>query len=120
MDLFDKDGRSAVWLEGQIIFDARGRAVGFLQGEEVRSYATGQVIGWWAGGWLRDLAGRCLGFADLAGEGPERPSAVSVTPRRVSQLLPPRPKPRGLATRPPFQPVWSELSIESWMDQGRG
>jgi len=119
MDLFDKGGRSAIWLEGDIVFDARGRAVGFLRGEEVRSYATGQVIGWWAGGWLRDLAGRCLAFADLAADGPERPAAVSLTPRRVSQLLPPRPTPSGQVRPPAFNPIWSGLSIESWMEQGR-
>jgi len=44
---------------------------------------------------------------------------MTVPPRRVSQLLPPRPKPKGEAKRPPFNPVWSGFEIEAWMERGR-
>lgn len=119
MDLFDRRGRSAAWLEGDLVFDARGRPVAFVTGDEVRSYATGTVIGWWVKGWLRDLSGRCLACGDGATDGPDKPTVMTVPPRRVSQLLPPRPKPKGEAKRPPFNPVWSGFEIEAWMERGR-
>ncbi|MDO8558472.1 MAG: hypothetical protein Q7S09_04790 [bacterium] len=70
--IWNKQGRVAVQVHDNRVFDARGNVIGWVRGESVYD-KTGRHIGWFHGGILRDMYGKVLGFTERISPGNPHP-----------------------------------------------
>lgn len=73
IDFYSKTGKPIAYTEdGEHIYTFSGRPVAYLNEDAVYSF-SGQHIGWFEDGWLRDIKGKCVFFTNTASGGPVKP-----------------------------------------------
>lgn len=114
--IYDSRGLAVGWLQGEFIYDRRRAGRAFLRSHAVYSL-TGRHLGKFEDGYFWDLRGFAAGFITGALGGPPLPlHSLRIDPG--SKLVPP---PRPAALEPPTRFVrrtsWSKAS---WSDFLRG
>lgn len=73
IDFYSKSGKPIAYTDdGEHIYTFSGKPVAYLDGHAVHSF-SGQHIGWFEDGWIRDKTGKCVLFTDAASGGPLKP-----------------------------------------------
>mgnify|MGYP005846748469 CR=1 len=114
--IFDARGRPVGWLEGDVIYDRFGRCRAFLRDGNVFSYLMGLHLGEFVAGYFWDRVGLAVAFVEGAAWGPKVPGVRR--PANLPHFLePPAPARPAMAQRPPQhrQERWSALDFESFL-----
>jgi hypothetical protein len=108
--IYDRYGQVVAWFEGETgdIFDTRGTALGFVDGDGYFNY-VGEFLGQFDSGVFWDLLGLAICFLEGATGGPLLP-VTAVPPIEPIHSTPP---PRPLVPFTPFAPM---QSILVWSD----
>jgi len=112
--IFDSEGATVAWLNGDVIHELDGRAAAFVRNRAVYNYAGGQR-GWFDSGFLRDRDGDAVAFMDGCRGGP-LPPLHEVPPIPPITAIPPIPPIPAIPSIPPLPTLsWSELSWEQFL-----
>ncbi|MDP3963805.1 MAG: hypothetical protein Q8Q39_04900 [bacterium] len=124
--IWNKNGRVAVQVYGNRIFDSRGSEIGWIEGEHVYD-KTGRHIGWFAGGLLRDSYGKVLGFSEQVTGQPHPPLPHEREGAPPSSLQGSRQGKPGLGHSAPGRPLmggkpplggsWSDFDAQEYFDR---
>ncbi len=115
LTFYDRTGTAVAYTEDGVdvyLFD--GEPVAYLEGDAVYAY-SGAHLGWFEDGWVRDHAGYCVFFTEVAsGDGPIKP-IEHIRPIKLAKRQLPI---RGIRQIAPVKPIkhltWSELSGEAF------
>lgn len=116
LTFFDRNGAPVAYTDdGEHLFSFRGSPVGYLHGESVYSF-SGQHLGTFEAGWLRDHAGNAALFSDDAFDGPIKPIKHILPIKSIKHIKPVK----GIRQIAPIKPIkslgWSNLSGEQFFE----
>jgi hypothetical protein len=111
--IWDRRGRACGWLDGETVRDSHGTARAFLAGEAVISYRGKGFIGWYTDQVFRDRRGRGVAFLDGAA-GMTIPARGGIPGQPGFGGLPGRPGIPGLPGRPAFG-GWGDATFEVFL-----
>jgi len=109
--IFDSEGATVAWLNGDVIHELDGRAAAFVRNRAVYNYAGGQR-GWFDSGFLRDRDGDAVAFMDGCRGGP-LPPLHEVPPIPPITAIPPIPPIPAISVTH-AQLVGAKLGTISW------
>lgn len=113
--IFNRQGRTVGWLNGDVIYDRNNRYRAFVSDGNVFTY-QGRHLGIIDQGFFRDKRGYCVAFMDGATGGPipPIPEIAPIPP------IPPIPPIAPIPPVPPIAPVgslnWSQLDWEAFLN----
>jgi hypothetical protein len=117
INFYDHNGRPVAYTQdGVHIYSFSGEPVAYLYGMSVYSF-SGQHLGWFEDGWIRDNSGNCAFYTQHAQGGPVKPvknvkpvkSVKSVKPVKSIKSIRPVKAVKSLS--------WSQLSGEQFFEQ---
>jgi len=114
--IFDKNGKAAYFLDKDKIhiYAWDGKPVAFVEKSCVFNFKK-KHLGFYDEGWLRDLEGKCVGFAEPGRGGPNPPKARPPAEPPAEKKEPPdKPEIKKMPDRPPRRPIWSPLSDQEF------
>jgi hypothetical protein len=108
---YDSAGRAIAYTEdGQHIYSYNGIPVAYIEGDSIFAY-SGEHLGWFLEGWVRDHTGACVCFTEGAKGGPVRPVRQLGPVKGVEGVRPVR----GVREVGPVRPVrladWSSITL---------
>lgn len=117
IDFYDRNGEAVAYTQdGTHIYTFLGEPVAYLDGDSVYSF-TGDHLGWFENGWIRDNFGGCVFYTQNAQGGPVKP-VKGVKPVKSVKLLKPI---KSVKSVRPVKAVkslsWSNLSGEYFFNQ---
>lgn len=112
--LFDRRGVACAYIDGQQrIYTYSGQPVAWLDGQNVYSF-RGRHLGVFLGGWVRDHGGRCVSYVNGASGGPV-PSVPQVPPVPAIPQVPPVPSIPQVPRVPAVPSLsWCDVSCEEF------
>lgn len=111
MDFYDRHGEAVAYVEdGEHIYSWDGRPLAFISGEHVYAF-SGNFIGWFNDGWIRDKNGDAMLFADNAKGGPEKPMLNLKKFKGFKQFLPFKGFKDLAPSKPFFNYEWSDVQF---------
>lgn len=118
MVFYDNHGRPTAYTEDdEHIYLFTGEPVAYLCEDAVYGY-NGKHFGWFLGGWVRDLNGKCVFFTEnAAGSGPLKPLKQLTPLKSLKQLRPLKALRELKRLRPPNSLSWSVLSGKQFFAQ---
>jgi hypothetical protein len=91
LTFYDVDGRPVAYCDdGRHFYEFGGRPLAYLEGDSVYAL-TGQHLGWWDHGWVRDHQGASVFFTDSAGGGWPPLPVKQPRPAKCLKIAPPAP-----------------------------
>lgn len=116
LDLYSHSGEPIAYTEdGQHIYLFSGAPVAYLDGDAVYSF-SGNHIGWFEDGWIRDLKGGCVLFTDGAQGGPVRPVKHVKPVKGVKHVKPVKGVKQVKSVKAIKSLSWSPLSGKQFFD----
>ena len=122
MIFYDDKGNPVVYLmeDGEHLYFFDGTPAAYLFEDAVYAF-DGRQCGWMERGWIRDMEGRCVMFADQPlFEGPFRPSRKEPPARLAPKARPHRRARRQKGAKTAYKAAWSSLSPAELFGAGRG
>ena len=117
IDFYDQTGRPVAYTQDGIhIYTFLGKPVAYLHGDSVYSF-SGNHLGWFEDGWIRDNSGSCVFYTHDAQGGPVK-TVKSVKPVKSVKSVKPV---KSVKSVRPVKAVkstsWSDLSGDQFFDQ---
>jgi 4-fold beta-flower domain-containing protein len=114
--LYDQNGEAIAYIDSNgDIYLYDDTPVGYLDDDRESVYAySGQHLGWFMDGWVRDNEGACVYFTDLAQGGPVRPVRQVRPVKGVRGVRPVRGVRQVRPIRPGGSLGWSRLMNRSF------
>ncbi|MFQ2194458.1 4-fold beta flower protein [Aeromonas jandaei] len=114
IDFYSKSGSPIAYTEdGQHIYLFSGAPVAHLDGDAVYSF-SGNHIGWFEDGWVRDLKGKCVFYTASATGGPVKPVKKVKPVKSVKRVKPIKGVKKVKSVKAIKSLSWSPLSSEQF------
>lgn len=110
MEFYDKNGRPIAYAtDSGIVYLFSGKPVAYISGNSVYSF-SGQHLGWFSSGWIRDGAGVCVMYSSGATGGPARPAHHAKPAKGARNSLPAKGARQAKPAMPAKQSGWSNTT----------
>ncbi len=116
MVFYDKKGRATAYTEDKVhIYLFAGDAVAYFDRDALYSY-SGEQLGWFENGWIRDLDGYCVFYSEVAYGGPSKP-VKGMCPVKCAKRIKPIKRVKNVRRIKSISRLsWSPLSSEEFFD----
>ena len=105
---FDRSGTPVAYaLDNEHIYLWNGKPAAYLQKDCVFAF-SGELLGWFASGWIRDRDGRYVLFTPDASGGPNKPARKAAGVKPVRQVRPVKGEKEVVPVRPVNSSSWSD------------
>ena len=112
--LFDRQGRTVAWLDGEDIYNLNGSHAGHVD-EDGIYLRTGARRGSFSDGFFRDARGHAVAFVEGASNGPLTP-ITQIPPIAPIPAMPPIPPIPPISPIPPIPSLsWSSLDWPAFL-----
>jgi hypothetical protein len=112
INFYDNSGTAIAYLaDERHIYTFSGKPVAYLDGEAVYSF-SGEHIGWFEEGWVRDTKGKCVFFTESASGGPVKPVKKVKPAKGVRHVKPVKGVKHVKSVKAVKSFSWSQLSGE--------
>lgn len=116
--IYDRRGRAVAWLNGNTLFDPAGGAVAFLSGSALFTHRP-RYLGRLDRGFFRDAQGRAVAFLSGASDGPPLPVTTLAPVPPIPAVAPAPPATAPAPVAPACGLDWSVLSWDGYIGSGR-
>lgn len=107
---YDRTGVAAAYSDDDVhVFLFGGQSVAYLDSDALYSY-SGELMGWFEEGWLRDKDGHCVAFSERATGGPSHSMPTSRPHKSAKRAHPEQTRKDPRTLRPIHSNVWSTLA----------
>jgi hypothetical protein len=119
--IYDRQGVAKIFLLEGTFYDIEGLPLAFLYGDSSIVSYLGRHLGWFYNGYVRDLRGDAVGFADGARLGPVVPPVTGKPVRMPTSLSTPtaRVAPREAQQMLVMSYVWSSDTLGHFFASGK-
>lgn len=117
MTFYDRNGNAMVYLKnGEDFYLFNGTPIAFIEEKAIYAF-NGRHIGWCDEGWIRDLNGDCVMFAEPHYGGPVAPVTYVEPIKGIEGVQPIKSVPQVPYIRSVDSFNWSRLSISQFFNQ---
>lgn len=114
MVFYSKSGQPIAYTEdGQHLYLFSGKPVAYLSNDAVYSF-SGEHLGWFEDGWIRDTERKCVFFTSQARSGPAKPIKRMKPIKHVKQMKPIKGVKQVRCVKGIKSRLWSDLSGEQF------
>ena len=114
MDFYSNSGQPIAYTEDdQHLYLFSGEPVAYLSGDAIYSF-SGEHLGWFEDGWIRDKEGKCVFFTSYARGGPLKPFKRMKPMKGMKRVKPVKGVKRVKSVKRTKSLLWSNLSGEQF------
>jgi len=107
---YDRSGQPLAYSsDGKHIYTLEGTPVAHVDRGSIYAY-SGEHLGWFSDGWIRDHGGACVLFTKDARGGPAKPVKAVKRVKRVKSVKPVKSVKQVRPVKPVRSSTWSDLS----------